>query len=414
MLAHGALIAFIVSTSMAELNESCSRDSCAGTPGVVLLQSSNQRSKNVDSKAIIVNDVRGGAMSASECVSLARTAPLDAAGYDLVKQQCCFAGMTEFIVLLAGSMGYEICNSGFGPGLASWHGCEGPGATQTFSTLQDGINAHSADRCTSLSTTKQCTKPPADCPDFSGLPPPPQCGCSLSKINANAIDFGSATVTQSNLGGVGPSTGAQEIRYEGIGRVGSQVIDLVVEVLGGTYQPDNPVYNGKYPRNMVQQNGQWQDAGPGKFGAISLKGHGKADFKFTFVKTKTSTEIQVEEFVFTFLDFDFDNAMYESIELSDFAGYVVEDDTALQISRSADGLRTVFENRGKDLGGIPGPYSDPMSLTQDQRRASVMFFFKKKSSFQISGGIAPYGPGGAYARSILLSTSSSMADHCAP
>jgi len=152
---------------------------------------------------------------------------------------------------------------------------------------------------------------------------------------------------------------------------------------------------------------------PGKYGVISLKGNEKTDFKFTFVKTKPNVEIQVKEFAFTFCDFDFSSPWFESLESSDMDGYVTEEDTILEAT-SAVGQPTVFENTGKIAQAISGPNEDPMNLAPLERRASVMLFFKNKSSFRISWGIKPYGAGGSKILGLQFMTTSSLIDHCTP
>ena len=55
----------------------------------------------------------------------------------------------------------------------------------------------------------------------------------------SVLNFSIATVTANNLGGRGPDSGAEEIRYQGITNAGNEAdggpVDLVITELSGEY-----------------------------------------------------------------------------------------------------------------------------------------------------------------------------------
>merc|ERR1719210_1634384 len=104
---------------------------------------------------------------------------------------------------------------------------------------------------------------------------------------AVSFDFFDAQLSQNNLGGVGPDSGSEEIRYKHVGNSSGRPFDLVVKAIS------------KYQCNDRQRNGL-----SGKYGVINLKAGSKTDFRFSFKDSATGAPVVLEAFHFSVLDLD--------------------------------------------------------------------------------------------------------------
>merc|ERR1719171_1252122 len=101
----------------------------------------------------------------------------------------------------------------------------------------------------------------------------------------SVIDFTASMVVENNLGGSGPSSGPEHIRYATVATVQGHSLDLLVSTTSPGYTP------------FSASNGQH-----GGMGLISMKSGAKVDLKFQFVDSDSPRT--VESFTFAFLDFD--------------------------------------------------------------------------------------------------------------
>jgi len=320
-------------------------------------------------------------------------APLSEDGYAAVADRCCQAEMLEFIRRQVVNQGFEVCNEDGLTGIAPWHSCsKGP---QTFDALTADLLKDSADRCRWLAPTGSCAARPADCPEFTTEPIPPDCSCSRSK--AAHLDVFASNLTHSNLGGVGPDTGVEELRYSNAGTSSGGVpFDMVVTV-SGPYK--GGAANGKN----------------GKFGQITIKCNdppsifaGPGDFTFSFVKPGTNTPVVLEEVHFAIFDLDgVSTSGWEFASSTGYKGYVTDVTPSVVASRLPGG-GTQFTS-AKERRNIPNP-SDPNTLNQEQRRNSVMYFYTDVSSFGINFGIEGCKTG----RNLFFSGTSALNDRCGP
>jgi hypothetical protein len=125
------------------------------------------------------------------------------------------------------------------------------------------------------------------------------------------LDITLSKLKDNNLGGEGPKSGPQKIRYSKVGiNKDGKFFDLVIEVLvegiGQVYSTSNPMKNGL----------------KGSLGAINVEAKVTAKskivtnkFKFSFVETDTDTPVVLDKFVFKFFDLDRDEklTLHESI-----------------------------------------------------------------------------------------------------
>lgn len=399
-----ALITFAAIVNASEL--SCEDGSCVAEAGVALLQNRNHRSMKINR----VGETSHDEAPLGRCEMSLQDMDLSEEGYKRVKAACCFDAMSAFIARLT-EENFKICGSGFAPGLALWHSCEGEGAKRTFEELKQSIMDQSKVKCTALSAKTDTCKPrPADCPDYSGVQKPSGCDCSASKLVD--LDF-NANLIYNNLGGKGPENPGSlpdEMRFEKIGQtnIDGEIkdFDLSIRTVGVEYIPGN-----------ISRNGQAHEA-PFKFGRISLKKGNtiKLGFKF-FLTGSDSTTVTLSDVAFSFFDLDGNinsrqtGMGFEGVRATDFAGYVLEDDSYLTVE-TEDG-ETRFRN--KALTNVRD-YVDPMQLTPEQRKGSVMLYFKNVSYFEMTYAVNPERPSDNAQETknvtMLFAGKSSLIDHC--
>ena len=103
---------------------------------------------------------------------------------------------------------------------------------------------------------------------FLALLPPAPAPEPTCEQGAVPIDFSNAVVLQNNLGGAGPDSGDEILRYGGVGAVDGMAYDMVVSVAEGEYSCDDHSCAAR-----VQ----------GDFGVISLSFGSRAKLLFRFV-----------------------------------------------------------------------------------------------------------------------------------
>jgi len=374
---------------------------CVPSEGQSCAESPHMQAQALLQKKRVVNAhsakvVEEGSKVVSNINPSGAAAPLNEDGYAAVADRCCQAEMVEFIRRQVVNQGFEVCDDDGLMGIAPYHSCaKGP---QTFDALTANLLKDSENRCRWLAPTGACAKRPADCPQFTTEPIPPDCSCSRS--TAAHLDVFAATVSHSNLGNVGPNTGAEELRYSNAGTSSAGVpFDMVVSAFPGSYQGGGSL-NGKN----------------GKFGQINIKCNdppstfaGPGNFTFRFVKPGTDTAVVLEEVHFAIFDLDgvATGGGFEFASSTGYKGYVTDVTPSVVASRLPGG-GTQFTS-SKLRKNIPNP-SDPDTLNQEQRRNSVMYFYTDVSSFGINFGIEDC----KYGRNLFFSGTSALNDRCGP
>jgi hypothetical protein len=136
-----------------------------------------------------------------------------------------------------------------------------------------GVNCWS---CFVTCRAADCSPPP---PPASPPTAPPRCdGLTVLDFARSCVAHGGAP-QQNNLGGKGPDSGAQEMRFGGIGIQGSGPYDLIVTVAAGsaTYRLDDNT------GNRCSSNGL--------FAAIRMKVGSSSTFEFAFRDASTDTPV---------------------------------------------------------------------------------------------------------------------------
>lgn len=185
------------------------------------------------------------------------SAPLTQEGYAAVADRCCQAEMEQFIERVTFDEGLEVCNKGGLWGLVPFYTCEkGP---STFDALKKHLLDEVAERCSGFARQGECSSIPEDCPQFeSGTTP--DCHCSASK--AAKLDFTKAYLGQNNLGGIGPDSGAEEMRYINIFAKPFPVRwtthpNYCIDVAGGEYKNGATVATWECVNDGTHFNMQW-------------------------------------------------------------------------------------------------------------------------------------------------------------
>jgi len=316
-------------------------------------------------------------------------ATLDQTGYVAVADRCCQSEMIEFIQRQIFVLGMEVC---FEPGLRGivpYHSCEY--GLQSFDKLTADLLRDSVDRCGWLRNSGQCQPIPADCPEFTEIIPFYDCGCN--RTTASVLDISTASVVSNNLGGKGPvNTDPEEIRYSSGTSHKGEPFDLVITALT------------PYTAGNIKNNGK-----DGGFGRITMKYASEAHFKFSFVEPGTNTPVIQDEVHMSTYDLDGGNGGAGGLEYVSsvgYTGYVTDPNPNLLATLFTDTheLRTKFTSIGRSWDNP----SDPDTLTADQRRNAVMFFYKNVSSFEVNFGIE----GGTSGRTLFFSFLSALNDRC--
>jgi hypothetical protein len=328
-------------------------------------------------------------------------APLTEDGYAAVADRCCQAEMMEFIKRQVVNLNMEVCDEAGLYGITPYHSCEkGP---QTFEKLTANLLANSIQRCTWLANIGECQPKPEDCEKFLGGVPEGDCGCS--KSSAAQIDFVAGELVRSNLGGLGPDTGAEEFRVRNAGVSDkAEAFDLVITTLG-TYAAKYPQYNGLY-------NG---------FGAINIAPpgwpdasfDGSVEFRFSFYEAGTDTPLELSEAHLAIFDLDGTSSDWgiEFASSKAYRGYVTDMNPNIAATRLPDG-RTQFVAQGTS-NNLANP-TTPDTLTDEQRRNSVMYFYTNTSSFDLTFGVtdAPTSSAAGNGRYLFFAGTSSLNDRC--
>lgn len=401
------LLALSVFATEGKSSETCAekeRLSLAMPPRKALLQARHTMNSNasepliadaeaeVDHKASVVEKKRSTSQGLMKLNPSGAAAPLTSEGYLAVADRCCQAEMKQFIERQVLNLGLQICEDPGGlAGIVHYHTC--PFGPQTFDKLTADLLADSLPRCRWLAPQSEtCTKPfPEDCETFEGVIPA-DCGCSRSA--AAKLDFASATIATNNLAGLGPSSGPSELRYSSGLSSSGQGFDLVVTAAAG--------YSGFTNTNGIL----------GGFGKINIKVNTSANFLFSIMEIGTNTPLELKEIHMATFDLDGSHKWgLEAVSSKGYHGYVTDRNPNIEASLFPDG-RVKFT--GDATGAITNPV-DPNTLTRQQRRNSVMYFYKNTSSFELSFSAIHSEPftdvGG---RMIFFAFESALDDRCGP
>merc|ERR1712072_288651 len=180
------------------------------------------------------------------------------------------------------------------------------------------------------------------------------------------LDLGKATLTHLNLGGLGPDSGLEGMRFTGGGEHNGQEFDLLIT--STNFSSDFFPFSGKMHN--------------GKFGWLFINRQTAVHLHFQIVQTGTTTPFKLPKFYFTFYDIDADSDSNgeEKLTVSGLHQHIVSPNTDLVISRS-DG-QVSFQ--GTKLFGADESSTEPTDpdvMTTAQQNAAVTLLFVDTAEF---------------------------------
>jgi hypothetical protein len=179
--------------------------------------------------------------------------------------------------------------------------------------------------------------------------------------------------------------------------------DLVITALS-EYNAKYPQYNGLYGFGVI-------NIGPPGMDGTDFPG--KVDFQFSFFEAGTSTPLELAEVHLAMFDLDgrTEDWGIEFASSKGYKGYVTDIAPMISASRLADG-RTQFTGAGA-ANNLANPNS-PDTLTDEQRKNSVMYFYTNVSTFELTFGVeqAPSWSSAGSGRYLFFAGSSSLNDRC--
>jgi len=196
------------------------------------------------------------------------------------------------------------------------------------------------------------------------------------------------TVMRNNLGGAGPDAGEEGILFGGV----APGTDLLVSATS-SYTPNmlNPA--GGVLRNGVRE----------QFGVINLASGSSVDLTFTLKDSTTGADVINPNYVMTFFDGDhgMSHESRESIAITGFNNYIVDDDSDLTVTATSIDDVALAGGTGAATftstlrGNKEDNPQSPLSLSSLQKRRSVTAYFENAASFQVtlteSGYVNPQG-----------------------
>ena len=142
--------------------------------------------------------------------------------------------------------------------------------------------------------------PPSSPPPSS---PPPPCDPTIGPIDRGfKLTFGEsggAAITHNNLGGVGPDTGDESLKFSNVGTVAGEQIDMVVKI--NTEDTKTKYLNHVKDGNQSNWHRDPQNKVNGNFSQINIKADHQAEIEFCF--QSGGQQYTLEVFSFTFHGF---------------------------------------------------------------------------------------------------------------
>jgi len=188
--------------------------------------------------------------------------------------------------------------------------------------------------------------------------------CSASK----SVDL--SNVVQNNLGGLGPDSGAEEIRYKNAIDLDGRKIDVVLTA-EGEYKTPKPSKNG--------------NTGTG-FGRFTMKTKTATDFKFSLVDATTGEPVGVKDLALTFYDLDEGKNSRQKETISACGAEEVYATSDSELTHKKLGACHSFTSTTRGTGK-DNP-AKPDELTKTQAARSVTYEFHARASIAFSASIS--------------------------
>jgi len=178
--------------------------------------------------------------------------------------------------------------------------------------------------------------------------------CDPEEACASSVKMNTMTVTQNNLGGVGPDTGPEELRYGNAAEIDGRMVDLVVSA------------NGKFPAHKASKNGV-----QGAFGVINMKCRHSVELDFQALDAETGEAVNLDMVTISWYDLDEGKKGKgrSSVSVCGATGAIVSSNSELTLDKAGgcDTATSSTPGTGKD-----NP-TDPATLDPVQRARAVSF-----------------------------------------
>jgi len=231
-------------------------------------------------------------------------------------------------------------------------------------------------------------------------------------------------VTQNNLGGVGPDTGAEELRFSGVKPSVDMVVTYNKELSKDQYVVNKgPAVGSKAyvrdgcdstitayddPRYCGARNGLFAGAVPGFFGQINVASGYEGYFDFALVYTGTNDPIDMktdEKLIFSFYDLD-DNRNPKNPLRREFiefmtppASHALTSDTTVDASTNAAGH--LYAQSGRYGTGLDNP-NNPLNMTAIAESSKISVTYSGLSKWAVKFGTTGYTKGDMGGRNMLF------------
>jgi len=204
----------------------------------------------------------------------------------------------------------------------------------------------------------ELANPGPACVDDENCGLPNEACASMTKMNVH-------TLSQSNLGGIGPDTGDAVLKYDNAAAVDGKILDLIVKQVGGDYA-------GK-----ADKNGR-----SGQFGVVSLKSKKSIDLEFSFVDHLTGNPVSLAGVAITFYDLDEGKKgkSRSSLTACGASNAILTTTTELTIERP----NNCYKISSSQHGTAKNNPKDAMSLSPDQAGRSVTFTYAEVDKVTIN------------------------------
>jgi len=193
--------------------------------------------------------------------------------------------------------------------------------------------------------------------------------CAPEEVCTNAVKMNTLTVTQNNIGGVGPDSGAEEIRYSNAAVINGKTVDLVLTT-DGDFKSSKPSKNGN----------------AGAFGVLNVKCGSSMTVTMKVVDSETGAPVVLDAVALTWYDMDEGKKQKgrATVTTCGSTGAIVSENSELTLIREGDcsSATSSVAGTGKD-----NPKS-PHSLDSVQISRAVTLPFKQVSEFSSTLSLA--------------------------
>merc|ERR1719420_1270782 len=194
--------------------------------------------------------------------------------------------------------------------------------------------------------------------------------------NVKDWNFFNAQVTQNNLGGVGPDSGAEEIRYSNV----ANGMDLVLTT-DAPYKVNDVVkdYDG------VMMSGEGNNGINGKFGQVNVKGNTAVKLTFTLVEEGTNIPADVapdQTIFFSVYDLDTGKGTEYAQFTTDVDSWSVTETTTAKVKMVKGKL---YAEAGRPGNDDDNP-TDPLDMIQIQKDSAVWITYKGRNTWGLTFG----------------------------